>query len=207
MSPMASNVNFAPESPASTVNTRSLNDASSQMATEELAPNPSNSGSLTNFGSSSLMAIESPSENFNSGVMGFPAFQTNFGSSAITAGNSPQNRQNLMPSPLNPDAGSASLLNSGVGLASLLNSGLGSASPMNPGVGSASPMNPGVGSASLMNPGVGSASLMNPGVGSASPMNPGVGPIFVSREQITMRSGSGNMQSRMLPRTGNKIYA
>nr|XP_022334946.1 uncharacterized protein LOC111131624 [Crassostrea virginica] len=158
MSPVASNINFSPQNLAPTVNTRSLNDASSQMATQELAPNPSNSGSLTNFGSSSLMAIESPSENFNSRVMGFPAFQTNFGSSAITAGNSPQNRrQRLLPSPLNSGAGSASLL--------------------------------------------------NPGMGSASPLNLGVGPIFVSREQITMRSGSGSMQSRMLPRTGNKIYA
>lgn len=73
---------------------------------------PLNTGSQTNFGSSSIMAMQSSQSNINSGVMGFPAIQNNFGSSALSAGNSAMNgRLNQMPSPLNPSTAQMMNLN------------------------------------------------------------------------------------------------
>lgn len=84
--------------------------SSSQMPTEGNVP--LNTGSQTNFGSSSIMAMQSSQSNINSGVMGFPAIQNNFGSSALSAGNSAMNgRLNQMPSPLNPSTAQMMNLN------------------------------------------------------------------------------------------------
>lgn len=84
--------------------------SSSQMPTEGNVP--LNTESQTNFGSSSIMAMQSSQSNINSGVMGFPAIQNNFGSSALSAGNSAMNgRLNQMPSPLNPSTAQMMNLN------------------------------------------------------------------------------------------------